>query len=184
MRLVPVSQSDRSWSALKSSWKAAAARSGEDFSTLTTGAFAFLDPLSMGDGSRSGLYGFYEEGEARAICQISRILISRYATPVVRVRFITVSPLYDSGVLDGTCYSHLMVSLFSGVVWLARTILEAQIIRFQLRSPSDAQYFAALQIATPLSPFSKFSIRGSWIECTLKNQVSPVASKSDALSNT
>jgi hypothetical protein len=65
-----------------------------------------------------------------------------------------------------------MVGLFSGVVWLARTALGSRIIQFHLRSPSDAQYFAALQVAAPLSPFAKFSCKGAWIECMLKDQVS------------
>ena len=95
MRLVPVSQNDSSWSKIKAEWKAAAERSGRDFTTFVFGAFTILEPLSLD--SKSGLHGFYEEEEARALCQISRLLVGRHAGPVVRVRFVTVSPLYDSG---------------------------------------------------------------------------------------
>jgi hypothetical protein len=171
MRLIPIGQNDRSWTKVKAEWKAAADRTGEDFSTLATGALMFLEPLSLLEGPKSGLYAFYEEDEVRAVCQIGRILISRHPSAVVRVRFITISPLYDTGTLDLSAYAQLMVSLFSGVVWLARTSLETRIIQFHLRSPSDAQYFAALQVAAPLSPFSKFSIKGSWIECILKSEI-------------
>jgi hypothetical protein len=176
MRLTPIGQDDRSWAKVKTEWKAAADKAGEDFSTLTTGALVFLEPLSLLEGPKSGLYAYSEADEVRAVCQIGRILVSRYPSPVVRVRFITVSPLFDAGTLDVTAYAQLMVSLFSGVVWLARTSLGARIIQFHLRSPSDAQYFTALQIAAPLSPFSKFSIKGSWIECLLKDQIAVNAS--------
>jgi hypothetical protein len=118
--------------------------------------------------SKSGLYCFYEENKPRAFCEIKRLLISRYPTPVVRARFVTISPLYDAGVIDLNGYSQLMVGLFSAVVWLARTSLSSQIIRFNLRSPNDAQYFAALQVVAPLSPFEKFVIKGAWIECIVK----------------
>lgn len=171
MRLTPISQDDRSWAKVKAEWKAAAEKTGEDFSTLSTGALVFLEPLSLLEGPKSGLYGYYEQDEVRAVCQIGRILVSRHTSPVVRVRFITISPLYDAGVLDVAAYAQLMVSLFSGVVWLARTTLDARIIQFHLRSPCDAQYFAALQVAAPLSPFSQFAIKGSWIECILKKQI-------------
>jgi hypothetical protein len=171
MRLIPISQDDRSWNKIKTDWKAIADKAGEDFSTLTA-MFTILEPFSVQEGSNSGLYGYYEDGHARAVCQISRILVSRFPHPVVRVRFVTVSPLYDSGSIDLSGYSQLMVGLFSGVVWLARTALGSRIIQFHLRSPSDAQYFAALQVAAPLSPFAKFSCKGAWIECMLKDQVS------------
>jgi hypothetical protein len=171
MRLTPISQDDRSWAKVKAEWKAVAEKTGEDFSTLTTGALVFLEPLSLLEGPKSGLYGYYEQDEVRAVCQIGRILVSRHVSPVVRVRFITISPLYDAGAFDLAAYAQMMVSLFSGVVWLARTALDARIIQFHLRSPSDAQYFAALQVVAPLSPFSQFSIKGSWIECILKKQI-------------
>jgi hypothetical protein len=60
------------------------------------------------------------------------------------------------------------VALFSGIVWLSRDTLSAGHIRFFLKSPGDSQFFAALQAATPLSPFSEFTIEGALIECSLK----------------
>jgi hypothetical protein len=178
MRLIPISQSDRSWNKIKAEWKAIADRTGEDFSELAA-MFAALEPLANQEGSKSGLYGFYQDEEARAICQISRMLVSRFPNPVVRVRFVTVSPLYDSGSTDLAGYSQLLVGLFSGVVWLARSTLGAQNVQFHLRSPSDAQYFAALQVAAPLSPFASFSFKGAWIECSLKEQTAGQAARTD-----
>jgi hypothetical protein len=71
-------------------------------------------------------------------------------------------------VTDAGQYAQVMVALFSGIVWLSRDSLSAGHIRFFLKSPGDSQFFAALQAATLLSPFSKFSIDGALIECSLK----------------
>ncbi len=172
MRLVPIGGSDRSWNALKSHWKSDAESAGEDFSTWLNGVFAALDTVANQEPAKSGLYCFYDESNPRAFCEIKRLLISRFPTPVVRARFVTVSPLYDAGLIDLNGYAQLLVSLFSAVVWLSRTTLGSQIIRFNLRSPADAQYFTALQIVAPLSPFAKFTIKGAWIECVLKNVAS------------
>jgi hypothetical protein len=65
-------------------------------------------------------------------------------------------------------YAQIMVALFSGIVWLSRDSPSAGLIRFFLKSPGDSQFFAALQIDAPLSPFSKFTIEGALIECSLK----------------
>ena len=69
---------------------------------------------------------------------------------------------------DAGQYAQILVALFSGIVWLSRETLSAGHIRFFLKSPGDSQFFAALQAATPLSPFSKFTIEGALIECSLK----------------
>ncbi len=62
----------------------------------------------------------------------------------------------------------MMVALFSGIVWLSRDTMAAGHIRFFLKSPGDAQFFAPLQAATELSLFSEFTIGGALIECSLK----------------
>jgi hypothetical protein len=46
--------------------------------------------------------------------------------------------------------------------------MTASHIRFFLKSPGDAQFFAALQADTSMSLFSKFTIDGALIECSLK----------------
>lgn len=168
MRLMPVSDSDNSWRMLKAQWKKDAEVAGEDFSTFAVGTFAALDPLALQEPSKAGLYGLFDGKTAHAFCQVNRLLTSKYPTPLLRARFATVSPTYDVGLADVNGYAQVLVALFSGVIWLSRNTLAADHVRFHLRSPGDAQFFAALQISTPMSPFSKLTIKGAWLECSLK----------------
>jgi hypothetical protein len=169
MQLTPVSDSGRSWLNIKEQWKKEAESAGEDFSTFAIGTFAALDPLVEKDAGKAGLFALYEGERAHAICQVNRLLVKKYSTPILRARFATVSPLYDFGALDVSVYARILVELFSGVVWLSRSTLLADHIRFHLRSPGDAQFFAALRMTAPLSPFSRFEIRGAWVECSVKS---------------
>jgi hypothetical protein len=168
MRLIPVSDSGRSWLNIKEQWKKEAETASEDFSTFAIGTFAALDPLVGKDAAKAGLFALYEGERAHAICQVNRLLVKKYSTPSLRARFATVSPLYDFGLLDVSAYARILVELFSGVVWLSRSALPADHISFHLRSPGDAQFFAALRMSAPVSPFSKFEIRGAWVECSMR----------------
>ena len=95
-------------------------------------------------------------------------MMSKFPSPILRARFILVSPVYELGIADAGQYAQMMVALFSGIVWLSRDTMSASHIRFFLKSPGDSQYFAALQASTPGSLFSKFTIDGALIECSLK----------------
>ena len=167
MRLVPMKDADKSWRAVKAQWKKDAESVGEEFSTFSMGSYAAFDGLTK-DGDHPTLYCLSDGERIHAACQVSRLMMSKFPTPILRARFITVSPIYELGVADADQYAQIMVALFSGIVWLSRDSLSAGHIRFFLKSPGDSQFFAALQAATPLSPFSKFTIEGALIECSLK----------------
>lgn len=166
MRLLPMTQ-ERSWRSIKGQWKKDAESVGEDYSTFSTGSFSAYDALTK-DGENPTLYCLHDGERVHAACQVSRLMMSKFPAPILRARFIVVSPLYELGVLDAGQYAQTMVALFSGIVWLSRDNLSASHIRFFLKSPGDSQFFAALRVVTPLSPFSEFRIDGSLIECTLK----------------
>jgi len=167
MRLVPMKDADKSWRAVKAQWKKDAESVGEDFSTFSMGSYAAFDGLTK-DGDHPTLYCLSDGEKVHAACQVSRLMMSKFPTPILRARFVSVSPIYELGVTDAGQYAQVMVALFSGIVWLSRDSLSAGHIRFFLKSPGDSQFFAALQAATLLSPFSKFSIEGTLIECSLK----------------
>ena len=95
-------------------------------------------------------------------------MMSKFPSPILRARFIVVSPVYELGIADAGQYAQMMVALFSGIIWLSRDTMTASHIRFFLKSPGDSQFFSALQTDTPMSPFSKFTIDGGLIECSLK----------------
>ena len=95
-------------------------------------------------------------------------MMSKFPNPILRARFIVVSPIYELGIANAGQYAQMMVALFSGIVWLSRDTMTASHIRFFLKSPGDSQFFAPLQAATEQSPFSEFTIGGALIECSLK----------------
>ena len=167
MRLLPMKEPDKAWRSIKSQWKKDAEAVGEDYSTLAMGSYAVIDGLTKDDKNPS-LFCLSEGDRSHAVCQVSRIMMSKYPAPTLRARFTTLSPVYELGIADLAQYAQIMVALFSGIVWLSRDSLSAGHIRFFLKSPGDSQFFAALQASTPLSPFSKFTIEGALIECSLK----------------
>jgi hypothetical protein len=167
MRLLPMKEPDKAWRSIKAQWKKDAEGVGEDYSTFAMGSCAVFDGL-IKDTSNPSLYCLSDGERVHAVCQVSRLMMSKYSTPMLRARFVSVSPVYELGLAGAGEYAQIMVALFSGIVWLSRDSLSAGHIRFFLKSPGDSQFFAALQIATPLSPFSKFTIEGALIECSLK----------------
>jgi hypothetical protein len=168
MRLLPMKEPDKAWRSIKAQWKKDAESVGEDFSTFSMGSFAVFDTL-IKDVSNPALYCLSDGERTVAVCQISRMLMSKYSSPILRARFVCVSPVYELGLAGPGEYAQILVALFSGIVWLSRDALAAGHIRFFLKSPGDSQFFAALQVSTPLSPFSKFTIEGALIECSLKD---------------
>ena len=167
MRLLPMKEPDKAWRAIKSQWKKDAEGVGEDYSTLSIGGYAVLDGLIKDDKNPS-LYCLVEGDRTHAVCQVSRLMMSKYPAPTLRARFINLSPACELGMIDPAHYAQIMVALFSGIVWLSRDALSASHIRFFLKSPGDAQFFAALRVESPLSPFCKFTIDGGLIECSLR----------------
>jgi hypothetical protein len=167
MRLLPMKEPDRSWRSTKAQWKKDAESVGEDFSTFSMGSFTAFDALTR-EGDNHTLYCLSDGERIHAACQVSRLMMSKFPTPILRARLVVVSPVYELGLADAGQYAQILVALFSGIVWLSKDALSAGHIRFFLKSPGDAQFFAALQGSTPLSPFSKFTIEGALIECSLK----------------
>ena len=158
---------ERSWRSIKGQWKKDAESVGEDISTFSTGSYSAYDALTK-DGDNPNLYCLSDGERVHAACQVSRLMMSKFPNPILRARFILVSPIYDLGIANAGQYAQMMVALFSGIVWLSRDTMTASHIRFFLKSPGDAQFFAPLQAATEQSPFSEFTIGGALIECSLK----------------
>jgi hypothetical protein len=172
MRLLPMKDPDKSWRSIKAQWKKDAESVGEDFSTFSNGSYAAFDALTK-DGENPSLHCLSDGEKIHAACQVSRLMMSKFPTPILRTRFIVVSPLYELGVAGSAQYAETLVALFCGIVWLSRDTMSAGHIRFFLKSPGDAQFFAALRVVTELSPFSAFTIDGALIECSLKEAEVP-----------
>lgn len=175
MRLLPMT-SDKSWRSIKAQWKKDAETVGEDFSTFANGSYAAFDALTK-DGENPTLHCLSDGEKIHAACQVSRLMMSKFPTPILRARFVVVSPIYELGVVDAAQYARTLVALFCGIVWLSRDSMSAGHIRFFLKSPGDAQFFTALRVVTELSPFSAFAIDGALIECSLKEAEVPEAAE-------
>ena len=129
--------------------------------------FRGLDALTK-DGDNPSLYCLSDGERVHAACQVSRLMMSKFPSPILRARFVVVSPVYELGLADAGQYAQMLVALFSGIVWLSRDTLTASHIRFFLKSPGRCAILRGAAGRTPLSPFSKFTIEGALIECSLK----------------
>src|SRR3954464_4852397 len=119
MRLLPMKDPDKSWRSTKAQWKKDAESVGEDFSTFSSGSYAAFDALTK-DGENPSLYCLSDGEKIHAACQVSRLMMSKFPTPILRTRFIVVSPLYELGVAASAQYAETLVALFCGIVWLSR----------------------------------------------------------------
>ena len=125
MRLLPMKEPDRSWRSIKGQWKKDAESVGEDFSTFSTGSFSAYDALTK-DGDNPNLYCLSDGERVHAACQVSRLMMSKFPNPILRARFIVVSPVYELGIANAGQYAQMMVALFSGIVWLSRDTHDRQ----------------------------------------------------------
>jgi len=119
MRLLPMKEPDKAWRSVKAQWKKDAEGVGEDFSTFASGSYAAFDSL-IKDNSNPSLYCLSDGERVHAVCQVSRLMMSKYSTPMLRARFVSVSPVYELGLAGAGEYAQIMVALFSGIVWLPR----------------------------------------------------------------
>ncbi|CAN5310908.1 hypothetical protein BH11PSE4_BH11PSE4_10700 [soil metagenome] len=172
MRLQAI-ESDKAWALLKSQWRRGAEAADEDFSSFAQGPLAAVDQLMTQGASRAGLYGLYDDQVPHAFCQVNKLLMGKFEGPMLRARFMTVSPIYDFGAADLGKYGQLLIELFSGIVWLSRNTMSANHVLFHLRSPADARFLAPLQMTVATSPFQRFVIKGAWVECDLKETNAP-----------
>ncbi len=117
MRLLPMKEPDKAWRSVKAQWKKDAEGVGEDFSTFASGSYAAFDSL-IKDNSNPSLYCLSDGERVHAVCQVSRLMMSKYSTPMLRARFVSVSPVYELGLAGAGEYAQIMVALFSGIVWL------------------------------------------------------------------
>ena len=99
MRLLPMRDPDKSWRSIKAQWKKDAEGVGEDFSTFSMGSFTAFDALTR-DGENPSLYCLSDGERIHAACQVSRLMMSKFPTPMLRARFVVVSPVYELGLAD------------------------------------------------------------------------------------
>lgn len=167
--IVRLQNSDGTWQEFKDDWEAQCAAYGEDFSSFAEGTFSVVKDLLDDAGEAAGLFAIKEADQHVSMCQLNRASIPGYSSPVLRVRFMTLSPEFDFGDKSIEDYSGVLVATFAAVLAVSNTVMEAKHIKFHLRSPADRQFFALLGKGLNDSDmFHSVHVRGAWLYVTKK----------------
>lgn len=167
---IKITRQDNTWGDLQGSWRKECEACGEEFKSYAKSTFATLDDLLGDEHPRAWVFALRAGGRFPALCQINRANLPGYDGPVIRVRFLTVSPDYDLTAKPQAEYGALLVQLLTQVLTLASTpALSAKHVKFHLSSPSDQQFFSFL--GTRLGETGEFDdvkFYGAWLEIKLR----------------
>lgn len=170
-KLVRLLKEDGTWDAFESNWRDQCSTLGEEFEGYAGSTFSIVRDLVEKEKRSAGLFGLEHGGKFSAMCQVNRAGLPKYDSPVLRTRFMTLSPEYD--LTDKTIaeYGDILVALLGEVIGLAflDSELEAKHIKFHLRSPADIAFFAALgKGIRERDLFASIETRGMWLYITRK----------------
>jgi len=159
--------SDGTWEAFKQDWEAQCAAYDEEFSSYAEGTFSIVSDLATQEGAAAGLFAVKINGTHVSMCQLNRASIPGYSSPVLRVRFMTLSPEYDYGDKAVEEYADVLVTTFAAVLAISKAVMEARHVKFHLKSPADRQFFAMLGKGLSDSDmFHSVQVRGAWLYVT------------------
>ncbi len=165
--IVRLRQNDGTWDAFRADWEAQCATYEEDFSTYAEGTFSVVKGLLDTEGEAAGLYAVKVDDVHVSMCQLNKASIPGYSSPVLRVRFMTLSPEYDFGDKSVEDYASILVATFATVLALSNKTMQAKHIKFHLRSPADRQFFAMLgKGLNETNVFHSVQVRGAWLYVT------------------
>lgn len=165
--IVRLLKSDRSWDTFKDDWEAQCSAYDEEFSSYAEGTFAMVGDLVEKEDKAAGLFAIKLNGVHVSMCQLNKASIPGYSSPVLRVRYMTLSPEYDYGDKNIDEYADVLVATFAMVLAVSNKIMEAKHIKFHLRSPADRQFFALLGKGFDESDmFHSVQVRGAWLYVT------------------
>ncbi|KAB2762305.1 hypothetical protein F9K98_10740 [Brucella anthropi] len=168
---VRIREDDGSWQALEANWRAQCEKLDEDFDAYAGPTFEVVTPLARAAERRAGLFALKDGLEHLAICQVNSAMLPKYDGPVMRVRFITLSPEFDLTDKNIRDYGDILVSLLYQVVRLAITDenFGSRHIKFHARSPSDINFFSALSHGLRQGDaFHSVQMSGAWLYITRK----------------
>jgi hypothetical protein len=163
-----LSASDGTWAKFLTDWEAQCAEYTEDFAYYLTGPIATVRDLAEGAAQKdASVFGMHDGSRYCAMFQVNTALLPGYTGRVLRVRMLYLSPHYDLGDTAVDDYSTILVDLFSQIVVLSNTTMQALHIKFHLRSPADRQFFALLGGSLgSAGVFTKVDHRGAWLYIT------------------
>ncbi len=167
-----LSTEDGSWEAFKEDWQDQCDEVGEDIDDyspqilkLIEGTVLGTDPTAGGpNDTRVGALWDGDRKHFYAVCILNRTMIPRTPGYTLRVRHMIVSPLLDYGVGEIQMYPDVVIAITLGIVKLSETVLNANSIRFHLRSPEDVAYFRAFGSALgERKVFASVKAHGAWL---------------------
>ncbi|NTF43056.1 hypothetical protein [Rhizobium rhizogenes] len=164
-------EDDGTWQAFQDDWRAQCEPFEEDFDTYAEATFSAVREIIEKEKKKAGVFALRIEGKHVAMCQINTAAIPRYDAPVMRVRFITLSPEFDLAEKEIEDYANVMVELLTQVVILSRTSgeMKTRYIKFHLRSPADRQFFTAFGKGLHESKyFDNVATQGAWLYISQK----------------
>lgn len=171
-KLVRLLKTDGTWQAFADSWRAECEDLGEDFDGYAEATFSVVEELIDTEQQRAGVFALDWGGKFPVMCQINKAPLPKYDSPVLRVRFITLSPEYDLTEKTISEYGDVLVDLLGQVLGLAYLDgeLKSRHIKFHLRSPSDQQFFRALGLGlSKHESFESIETRGAWLYISMQD---------------
>lgn len=157
-----LSVSDGSWQAFEDDWRRQCEIFEEDLANFAVAHFSMLREAATNE-PKSGAFALQRSSEYAAACQLNCSPLPSFQGPVLRLRFLTLSPRYDiEG--DEEAYTDILLNLLQGVLEISDDMWPADHVKFHLASPADRGFFAAL--GKPLSGtgvFEKVCVKGSWL---------------------
>jgi hypothetical protein len=168
---IRISQDDGTWAELEASWRSSCEALGEDFEQYAAHTFEILSDLVEGQSPKAWVYALREsENSFPVLCQVNRTPLPNFDGPVIRVRFVTVSPEFDLTEKPIKEYGKILIGLLLGVLDLAHASqTAARHIKLHLASPADQQFFQALGVGLRESDqFHTVQTHGAWLYIGLK----------------
>jgi len=169
--LIRLLEDNGTWAEFEADWQAQCEKYDEDFESYAEATFSVIRDLIRSEKTKAGVFALKMNGSFVAMCQVNKAGLPKYDSPVMRVRFMTLSPEFDLADKSIHEYGDVLVSLLATVLQLAYfdPELSCMHIKFHLRSQADQQFFATLgKGLQDRNLFQSIKTRGAWLYITRK----------------
>lgn len=170
-KFVRLLEEDNTWSEFETDWRTQCEKLEEDFDSYAEATFSVIRELIQTQKKNAGVFALQINGTYAALVQVNKAGLPKYNSPVLRVRFMTLSPEFDLTDKSISEYGHVLMSLLAQVLSLA--YLDAELscmhVKFHLRSQTDQQFFGMLgKGLRDRDVFESIQTRGAWLYITRK----------------
>lgn len=168
-KFVQLSNDDGTWEAFLSDWQKQCEVVEEDFEDYSAGSLSVLQKLVDAPEKGAGVFALEVDGTYLTVCQINVTPLPKYTGPVMRVRYLSLSPYLDYDDVDTKPFGLILGHTFLNVVKLSDVYgwSQADHIKFHLRSPSDNTFFTNLgKSLEKVDEFTSVQTRGAWLYIT------------------